>query len=315
MLDDFKIQFSDLLKTLSSFLWKNTIGRIAILLTVIGFLQSLGIWELIFAWFVRTFTGLVIIFTNLYYGVPGYIWFIISVALISLVVTSIRQNLYLGIVSGVFYDNFTKGLSKWEFGGEGWKVEEEEGKPVLSVSESPDGGITKRGFSWSDYEFTFDTKVIKDSSGWIIRAENRNKYFMIQLNLSNISEPKLRPHLRLNDQDYPWIALETYSVNLNSLGLKQPIKLLNWIKVKIIVRSNEIDVFLNNEHALHFFLPDPFRFEKQETIQTGSEKESSAKLKRDVVVVSYPVGRVGFRCSGYHEHAHFKDVRVKPLLW
>src|SRR3989344_607039 len=48
----------------------------------------------------------------------------------------------LNSIAGEFRDDFKDGLNKWEFGGEGWKIEKEAGDFILSVSESSDGGIT-----------------------------------------------------------------------------------------------------------------------------------------------------------------------------
>ncbi|MEK9176139.1 MAG: hypothetical protein AAB520_01705, partial [Patescibacteria group bacterium] len=96
-----------------------------------------------------------------------------------------RYKRQLNIVAGEFKDDFKNGLFKWDYGGEGWKIEYENNSPVLSVTDSQDVCISKRGFIWADYEFSFEAKVIKDASGGIIRAENRSKFFMIQLNMQN----------------------------------------------------------------------------------------------------------------------------------
>ena len=132
---------------------------------------------------------------------------------------------------------------------------------------------------------------------------------MIQLNMQNPKEPRLRPHFRLNDSKYPWIALEGNAVNLNDLNLKNPITLNEWFKVKIIVRGTEIDIYLNEQHVFHYFLPDPFKFEKGSSVSEGEKV-----LSKEIVVVSYPIGRVGFRCAPQTEHSHFRKVTVKPLL-
>lgn len=217
----------------------------------------------------------------------------------------------LSIVAGVFEDDFTQGLEKWEFGTEGWKTEKEDGNCILSVSGSADGGITKKGFSWSDYEFSFETKVIRSASGWIIRAQNRNNYFMIQMNFNDSQSPKLRPHYRTTETRYPWIALEDRSVNLTEILTERDldnIKKLKWIRVKIIVHGSEIDVYLNSLNALHYYLPDPELIGVTEKID-----DKGSNLPQSLLILSYPIGRVGFRCDGT-EHSHFKNVKVKPLL-
>ena len=219
----------------------------------------------------------------------------ILIGIISVTIWSFWKR--LSIVAGEFKDDFSAGLYKWEFGSEGWRIEKEKGEFVLSVSESQDGGITKKGFTWSDYEFSFETKIVKHNVGWIIRAENRNKYLMIQLHMEDVSNPKLRLHLRY--PDYPWVVTEEKNISLD-----KPIKYLEWIKVRITVSGSNVDVYMNNQHCEHYFLYDPFVFR-----QVGNKKASEK-----TVVMNYAVGRVGFRCAPPNEHAHFKNVRVKPLL-
>lgn len=222
----------------------------------------------------------------------------------------------LQIVAGEFKDDFSKGLEKWEFGGEGWKTEKEDGVSLLSVSESQDGGISKKGFSWSDYEFSFETKIIKHNSGWIFRAESRSKYLMLQLHFENVDNPKLRLHLKIpSGLDYQWLVIQE-----DSLRLSKKISPLEWIKVKIIVFGSNVDVYLNNEHAGHYFIADPLRIPSKETVsivdvdQNGKKIERNVSIVRPFISMDYSIGRVGFRCAPPYEHAHFRKVSVKPLL-
>lgn len=213
----------------------------------------------------------------------------------------------INVVAGEFKDDFDEGLDKWGFGREGWKIEREGKDHILSVSESGDGGITNRGFSWSDYQFSFYSKIINKNVGWIVRAESRNKYLMIQLNLEDVKNPKLRFHLRLPHsarRNYDWIVTQ-----VDELHHLKKIKKLNWIKVKIIVLGSNIDVYLNNEHASHYFVADPITWkEDYEIAGNKSEPEVGSYL----ATINYGAGKVGFRCS-QDEHAHFKEVRVKPM--
>lgn len=290
------------------------IGIVALLTITISLLDFLLKWGILTAFWNFIYSPLKYIFYEFLNGfqkapvVLLFTWIIIAILVYFLIKVWRRLN----VVAGVFKDDFSKGLGNWEFGGEGWKTEYEDGQTVLSVSESQDGGITKRGFAWSDYEFSFETKVISRASGWIIRAENRTKYFMLQLNMVDQKNPRLRPHFRYNDPKVPWIVLETNSVDLNNLDLKSKISLNKWLKVKIIVRGTEIDAFIDGQHVFHYFLPDPCRFEKQTKILNEYGKEQVSD--RLIIVESFPVGRVGFRCAPQDEHAHFRNVKVKPIL-
>lgn len=240
-------------------------------------------------------------------NVPLIMWII----LIPLCVFLYWQKRKINLVAGEFNDSFENGLGNWEYDSEGWKIEQENKEAILSVSDSQDGGITKKGFSWTDYEFVFDTKVISKCSGWIIRAENRSKYLMIQLNLENLNKQMLRLHLKIPGSSYPWIVMPEVKLNL-----EKSLKLLEWIKVKIVVLGSNVDVYLNGEHAAHYLLQDPLPVSTDEQVQLVEDNglTSNVKIKRSYVAMDYSVGRVGFRCAPLAEHAHFRNVRVNPIF-
>lgn len=219
----------------------------------------------------------------------------------------------LKIVAGEFKENFKKGLVNWEFGGEGWTIERGEEGLELSVTNSGDGGITNFGL-WDNFEFSFQCKIINRNVGWIVRAKDRVNYFMVQCNLEDIKNPKIRPHFRLGD-DY-WLIDERL------LSLENPIKINDWFDVDIKVYGNTVNVFINDEHALHYFIPDPGRAVTKLPVTTtkiGSENVADDK-KEDItkyiqehkVTFSFPNGKVGFRCWG-NEHAHFRKIKTFPL--
>lgn len=316
MIEDLRIQLLEYLKIIGQFLWKNTLGRLVLISGIVGLLQTLGAWTFFLSWFNKTFSELIKTINSLYYGIPIYYWISLTIILLILLLLSVRQYLYLRVVSGVFFDDFKQGLAKWEFGGEGWKIESEDRIPILSVSESYEGGISKKGFSWNDYEFSFETKVIKHNSGWIFRAENRSKYLMLQLHLEEIDRPLLRLHIKIpGGTDYEWVVIQQEPVNLS-----KKLSLLEWIKVKIVVFGSNVDVYLNGEHAGHYFIADPLRIPSEETV-TLKEKDKNGKvteehtvsIARRFISMNYAIGRVGFRCAPPNEHAHFRKVRVKPL--
>lgn len=288
-------------------LWHNFFGKIFLLVAVVSLLQALRIWEYILSSIGIQINTLYSFLLNPFWGVPVYFWIIT----LGLVFWIFWQHAYLRLVSGVFTDNFNNGLSKWEFGGEGWKIEHENKKPYLSVSQSSDGGITKKGFAWSDYEFSFKTKMVKKNAGWIIRAEHRNKYLMIQLNMEE-KTPKLRLHLRIPPQDklepergYDWLVMQ-----VDEVVLVNPIKFLEWFDVKIVVFGSNVDVYLNKQHAAHYFIPDPIRWEN--VIET--KNKDKINKKKYIASMNYSSGKIGFRCSRSNkEHAHFRTVKVKPL--
>ncbi|MFH1187433.1 MAG: family 16 glycoside hydrolase [bacterium] len=177
------------------------------------------------------------------------------------------------------------------------------------MTNSSDGGITNFGL-WDNFEFSFKCKIINKNVGWIIRATDRVNYFMIQVSLDNIEKPTINPHFRINGE---WLKEK------RNLILKNPISINEWFQVVIKVYGNTINVFINNQHALHYFIPDPGRTITSRPIimtkldETNGSKEDIEKfVQQHNMIFSFPNGKVGFRCHG-NEHAHFKNIKVIPL--
>lgn len=280
------------------------LGVLVALVVVLGFLQSknINVFQIL-GQIIQTIIS-ILQFKN----VPLIIW-IISIVFFGFLFFLWRR---VNLVAGEFREEFKNGLSKWEFGQDGWMIEQEGKESVLSVSNSREGGITKKGFSWSDYEFSFETKVISYCSGWIIRAENRSKYLMIQLNMENINDQKLRLHLKVPGSDYAWVVMPEIKLNLNN-----PLKMLEWIKVRIVVLGSNIDVYLNKEQAAHYSISDPLSVPTEESVLLENLKtklSEEVKIKRNYTAMDYSVGRVGFRCAPPNEHAHFRNIIVKPIF-
>lgn len=182
---------------------------------------------------------------------------------------------------------------------------------MLSVSGSDVGGFTKKGFSWTDYEFSFETKVIKEASGWIIRA-NGNDFLMMQLEIKN-DKPRLRPHYHKEGAGTAiWSVDEDKSINVSEISV-EGIKLMKWVRVRIVVDGNQVDVYLNGTHSLHYIInPIGVNVEKNFVFKDNAGREFEAKTNEFLPFGGYTAGRVGFRC-GHTEHSHFKNVRVRPL--
>ena len=163
-------------------------------------------------------------------------------------------------------------LANWDYTGD-WRSDE----GVLSVTNSDDGGLSKSGAAWENYDLTFRFKLVKDCAGWIVRAQGFSRYVMIQC-----TKTQLRPHTR--DRTFPFrLAGQTDPERGFKLVKEIPhgLSLREWNTVKTEVRGYGIRVSINERTV---FL-DP-------------------ELLRDL-----PLGRVGFRCSGA-EHALFRDIEV-----
>ncbi|MDP3997272.1 MAG: DUF1080 domain-containing protein [bacterium] len=239
---------------------------------------------------------------------PRLLWLCILVLIVAL--SRIWRK--LNIVAGSFKDDFSHGLVNWEYGGESWTTQRGEKGYELNITNSGGGGITNFGFSWDNYEFSFECKLLNRNVGWIVRAADRDNYIMIQLSNTH-DKITINPHYHVRSG---WFSI---SQTLNaSEKLLNSIKAQDWLKVRIIVLGNNIDVFINKERVLNYHIPDPARFvsERQQAKwkpdNDGQSTEDEAK--NELVSISYPSGRVGFRCHS-SEQALIRSVKVRPLMW
>jgi len=149
-----------------------------------------------------------------------------------------------------FRDNFKGDLeNNWEYRGEWSKPE----KGVLRALGSDEGGITKVGALWENYEFSFETKIINKVTGWIVRARDLNNYFMFQCGHDvitphqRLSRPLFKPKpdktsVEITGHQVGWRILDPVSHNK---------KLHDWFKVKIIVRGSSAQININDEPVFH----------------------------------------------------------------
>lgn len=318
--NSFKQTIIEALSQLGRFFWKNTVGRIALLVSVATVLQTFGVWESLLYWLTSTFSGLLVFLNLLHFGVPTYYWIGIIVLFLIVIVVLSYQVLYLKLVSGEFMDDFKYGLGKWNYGNEGWTIEKEGEDPVLSVMNSDLGGITQSGL-WDEYLFSFENKILgKGKIGWLVKARDRSNYMMLQFVIvdteGKVSEKGLdegiyiRPHFR---HEGGWVIWPHEHLSLSE-SLQKIVRRYNWFKVSIQVRGNTVDVYIEGEHVYHLYLDDPLRIEKIENLEYQNEqgkKVGNMQVKK-LNVFSYSQGRVGFRCAPTEEHAHIRKVQVKP---
>jgi len=114
-----------------------------------------------------------------------YLLFILLAVLgISLAVQyrKINKQLSLG-----FEDKLDAPINKsWDFEG-AWSITQE---GDLYITNSERGGLSKKGAFWENYEFSFEANLLNDCLGVIVRAQDLNNYFMVQ-----ITADQIRPHL------------------------------------------------------------------------------------------------------------------------
>lgn len=302
-------------------LWKNTIGKVLIGLTILTGLQTLGLLSVVTSRVSSMLSGIISVLSGLHFGVPIYYWLAIVIVVGGLLYWVFGLSRYLKLVSGEFRDDFKEGLGKWNYGSEGWTVEKEKDEMVLSVMNSDGGGITQAGL-WDSFSFSFENKLLgRGKIGWLVKARDRSNYMMLQFIIldskGKFSEEGLedgtyiRPHFRFEGG---WVKWPHERLSLPDSLLKV-VRRYNWLKVEIQVRGNNIDVYLEGEHIYHLYLDDPLRVEKIENLEYQDEqgKKIGNLQSKKLNVFSYSQGRVGFRCAPTEEHAHIRKVRVRPI--
>src|SRR5690606_31679835 len=84
----------------------------------------------------------------------------------------------------------------WEFQGNSPWHTTTEGELVITGSH--DGGITKVGHQWENYDLTFRARIIHNCIGVIVRAANLNNYYMLQIHKDSVA-PHYKRLIRLNE--------------------------------------------------------------------------------------------------------------------
>lgn len=207
---------------------------------------------------------------------------IVALLYLYLTLSKLKQRITIGL-----RENFKDDLrNNWDYKGDWSKPE----KGVLCVRESEQGGITKVGALWENYEFSFQTKIVNKVTGWIVRAQDLNNYFMLQCGHDvitphqRVSQLVYKPKPDSKTSDKTLLEVTGFNVGWRLLpAVPHNKKLDDWFKVKIIARGSSVDIFIDNQRVFH-----------HENI------------------LAIPVGRVGFRCS-IDEEAHFRRVRVKLI--
>lgn len=166
-----------------------------------------------------------------------------------------------------------------------WKIEEEAGKNVLSVTNSDDGGFTRIGTHWTNYIFSFDTRIINKYSSWLVRVKDRYNYLMFQCKVDCIV-----PHIRINRV---WEVCDPIDLN-NTLMLN------TWYTVSIKVRGNIVEIQIN-DNDVRYTIPS--------TTTPNLPKLYVKGNKRVIFDTDLVSGRVGFREYG-SEKALFRKVKV-----
>jgi len=192
-----------------------------------------------------------------------------------------------------FHEDFRRGLDQWEYNG-AWRTEKEDGRYILTVTESFDGGIAMPCVLWRDYDFQFETKIVRGNTTWLIRAKDILNYVMLQCGQS-----ELNPHFRVNGM---WVKLPPVS-----LPVQLPVN--TWFGVRITVQGTRVI-------ARATVGKEETEIYNGDLLSTGVRgyvigEEDSAQ--RADLILSYMVGSIGFREASSAESAHFRNVHVRKI--
>lgn len=195
---------------------------------------------------------------------------------------------YIGIP---FEEKFKKGLIRWDFEGD-WTIT---GKGELNVTNSSFGGITRVGHLWADYTFEFDGVILNLVIAWIVRAQDRFSYYMIQLDSTNVV-----PHLFFAGR---WLRIVSRPHGL-SLHHNQ------LMRIKTEVRGLSIRIWVDGKEIYH----EPRLFDMRFVVPDTQNASfwSPVPPFTGQLVPPFTTGRVGFREDGL-EHGRFSNCKVIPI--
>jgi hypothetical protein len=191
-----------------------------------------------------------------------------------------------------FVEDFSRDLKNWQYEGY-WQLETMEGRRVLTVTNSEDGGTASPCTSWRDYVFEFDMKLINARIGWLVRARDLDNCVMLQLR-----QTEIMPHFRHQGK---WYLAER-------VPLQFEVPLRTWFHVRIEVRGERIVAMV--------------RLDGKETevfndlvLRPGKRKVWPWPANAghiETLDVSYEYGSPGFR-TWDNEQALFKNIKVTRI--
>ena len=150
---------------------------------------------------------------------------------------------------------------------------------ALGTSADYGGGVLTQGSSWSDYTTTFDTNIITNQAGWIVRGQDPGDGYLFILNADNDTSgtPNELQEIDVHDGDYTTVG---------SVTLPRGLAPGTWHTVTTTVSGATITIALDGS---------PLASVNSASFPSGSR--------------AYPTGTVGFReYSG--EEADFRNLSV-----
>ncbi len=269
------------MKKLQRFVNSEAVNRLASVVTLVAFLLSI-LSYLLATLPVPSYLHQLSLFVQEHINTIYSVFILLALLYLYLVYRRLNRRLTIG-----FRDNFKGNLDRnWEYKGQ-WTIQDED---TLCVRASDEGGITKVGALWENYDFTFQAKIINKCSGWILRAQDLNSYVMLQCQRDvlvphqKLAQPILQQAPNPSVQGSPAFVITSYQIGWRILPtITHNLHLDDWFNVKVKVRGSSVEVYINDSVVFH-----------EDNVMTN------------------PMGRVGFRCWG-DEESHFRNVRVELI--
>lgn len=179
------------------------------------------------------------------------------------------------------------------------RFEYERQNQAFVVTQADPGVIYSKCLTWSNYEFSFDFKIVNTCLGVILRAVNLANYVMLQFTLNGV-----RPHVRINDG---WNIWEHQDAKLT---YESPLSQDKWYKCKINCDNRRLRISILSHDG-------KVLFDRVWEIPSGTVLiQYKHSDEHPVSYIPFPMtldyGSVGFRNSG-HEKAFIKNVLVEKL--
>lgn len=225
-----------------------------------------------------------------------FIWrVLITASIIALVIwfKFLHNQFFVGLK-----DKFSDCLTEnWDYKGP-WKILNGnsliiKGLVSRNVYERDGIGLTKKGTFWTNYELSFSAHIIHDCIGVIIRAQDMDNFYMVQIRKDSII-----PHRRIGIPDFVKVEEtdqdgngDKFRIDKFKVGwqvfedFKKKIEptLEDWFSVKIKVHGEAIEVRINDVLIL--------------------QEDAFLKISS---------GKIGFR-NHYNEEAEVKHLKVKLI--
>lgn len=199
-----------------------------------------------------------------------------------------------------FRDNFKRGIDPrmWEFDGE-WKVERDEtGHRVLTVTNSDRGGLVIPCLHWKDYEIQFETRIVNEWTGWIVRASSFNDFV----------------HQKLSDQlIHTLYRVSTIWDRQSERAHGLNIEKMEWYRIRILAIGNWLSTWieLDGRHRM-LFRDDILGIRDPIEANIQSSQLSLPTTHRQILTPSYRSGSFGFRLWDV-ERAQYRNLRAFQL--